>query len=79
MLDLEFYVTSIWAFVVISFQKIHTLEYLIILEYQIISGIISGISDHSYPAESQRADTQQKKDYSPIPFGVDKHIITFLK
>ena len=36
MLDLEFYITSIWVFVVISFQKIYTyLEYLII-----ISGII---------------------------------------
>ena len=74
MLDLEFYVTSIWVFVVISFQKIY--KYL---EYLMISGIISGISNHYHPVEFQVADIQQNKDYPPIPFGVDKHIITFLK
>ena len=74
MLDLEFYVTSISVFVVISFQKIYTY-----LEYLIISGIISGISNYYYPVELQVADIQQNKDYPPIPFGVDKHIITFLK
>ena len=58
----------------ISFQKIYTY-----LEYLIISGIISGISNYYYPVELQVADIQQNKDYPPIPFGVDKHIITFLK
>ena len=54
MLDLEFYITSIWVFVVISFQKIYTyLEYLIM-----ISGIISGISNYYYPVELQVADIQ---------------------
>ena len=40
---------------------------------------ISGIFNYSYPAELQLADINQNKDYPPIPFGVDKHIITFLK
>ena len=40
---------------------------------------ISGISNYYYPVELQVADIQQNKDYPPIPFGVDKHIITFLK